>query len=211
MTPSDRAAIEDLRDAAPTYTDAKGTQFVVITLAHRAILLALAERAVPREPTEAMLETASGWPVSPVHPHLGLGPSIAADIWRAMHDAATDQPAQEKPMDGIATQVFAEVERAIKKFPTWPTDPLHALAERAVWVSVADRMPDTDEPVFLLTRFGPAIDQWRMQYEAPVSFSSATIPTGVYWDNHDFEDVTHWMRIPAMHDAATDQPAGGEG
>jgi NTP pyrophosphatase (non-canonical NTP hydrolase) len=24
--------------------------------------------------------------------------------------------------------VFAEVERAMRKFPTWPTDPLHALA-----------------------------------------------------------------------------------
>lgn len=28
----------------------------------------------------------------------------------------------------ILDEVFAEVERATKKFPTWPTDPLHALA-----------------------------------------------------------------------------------
>lgn len=28
----------------------------------------------------------------------------------------------------IAAEVLAEVERATEKFPTWPTDPLHALA-----------------------------------------------------------------------------------
>ncbi len=30
--------------------------------------------------------------------------------------------------DGAAAAVLAEVERATAKFPTWPTDPLHALA-----------------------------------------------------------------------------------
>lgn len=28
----------------------------------------------------------------------------------------------------ITTEILNEVERATKKFPTWPTDPLHALA-----------------------------------------------------------------------------------
>ena len=28
----------------------------------------------------------------------------------------------------IASEIAAEVERAMKKFPTWPTDPLHAFA-----------------------------------------------------------------------------------
>jgi NTP pyrophosphatase (non-canonical NTP hydrolase) len=28
----------------------------------------------------------------------------------------------------ITTEVLAELERAMRKFPTWPTDPLHALA-----------------------------------------------------------------------------------
>lgn len=28
----------------------------------------------------------------------------------------------------IANEIFIELERAVKKFPTWPTDPLHALA-----------------------------------------------------------------------------------
>ena len=30
--------------------------------------------------------------------------------------------------DGITVQVVDELERAMRKFPTWPTDPLHALA-----------------------------------------------------------------------------------
>jgi hypothetical protein len=29
---------------------------------------------------------------------------------------------------GVISSVWAELERAIAKFPTWPTDPLHALA-----------------------------------------------------------------------------------
>jgi NTP pyrophosphatase (non-canonical NTP hydrolase) len=28
---------------------------------------------------------------------------------------------------GIVEEIFAELERATKKFPTWPTDPLHAI------------------------------------------------------------------------------------
>jgi hypothetical protein len=36
--------------------------------------------------------------------------------------AATDAPPQ------VALEVLAELQRATVKFPTWPTDPLHALA-----------------------------------------------------------------------------------
>lgn len=31
-------------------------------------------------------------------------------------------------MDEVIAQVRAELDRATRKFPTWPTDPLHALA-----------------------------------------------------------------------------------
>ena len=31
-------------------------------------------------------------------------------------------------MDDNLDAVFAEVDRAMRKFPTWPTDPLHAIA-----------------------------------------------------------------------------------
>lgn len=32
------------------------------------------------------------------------------------------------PIDGVVAQVLEEIQRATKKFPTWPNDPLHALA-----------------------------------------------------------------------------------
>lgn len=31
-------------------------------------------------------------------------------------------------MNKLTGEIFAEVKRATEKFPTWPTDPLHALA-----------------------------------------------------------------------------------
>jgi Protein of unknown function (DUF551) len=69
------------------------------------------------------------------------------------------------------------------------------------WVSVGDRLPDSDGPVLVYTPKNKHakvwIDCWSMQREAPVSFSSATIETGFMWDGFEFEDVTHWMPLPA--------------
>jgi hypothetical protein len=69
------------------------------------------------------------------------------------------------------------------------------------WVSVEERMPDSPDPVLV---FAPAnqyqkiaIDCWSMQRESPVAWSSATIETGMYWGDHEFTDVTHWMPLPA--------------
>lgn len=70
------------------------------------------------------------------------------------------------------------------------------------WVSVADRMPDTDDEVLVWTAQGAMLDRWRMQSEAPLSFSSATIETGMYWDEHEFEEVTHWQPITAPKEQA---------
>ena len=38
------------------------------------------------------------------------------------------EPAPEPASEPTSAEVMAEVERAMRKFPTWPTDPLHALA-----------------------------------------------------------------------------------
>ena len=74
------------------------------------------------------------------------------------------------------------------------------------WVSVLERMPDSDDPVLVYTPKNAHakvwIDRWQMQREAPLSFSSATIETGFMWDGFEFEDVTHWMPLPAA-------PSGG--
>ena len=42
--------------------------------------------------------------------------------------AALRTPSPAQVPEGIDAEIFAEIERAIRKFPTWPTDPLHALA-----------------------------------------------------------------------------------
>lgn len=84
--------------------------------------------------------------------------------------------------------------------PTWRkfADAILALAPGlSGWVSVAERMPDTDAEVLVWTAQGAMLDRWRMQSEAPLSFSSATIETGMYWDNHEFEEITHWQPITA--------------
>jgi len=74
------------------------------------------------------------------------------------------------------------------------------------WVSVRERLPDSDGPVLVYTPKNAHakvwIDCWQMQREAPLSWSSATIETGFMWDGFEFEDVTHWMPLPAA-------PVGG--
>jgi hypothetical protein len=40
----------------------------------------------------------------------------------------TDQQDSGARFTPISVEVLAEVERAMRKFPSWPTDPLHALA-----------------------------------------------------------------------------------
>lgn len=88
------------------------------------------------------------------------------------------------------------------------TTPGHVVSTEGLgrWVSVRERMPDSDGPVLVYTPKNEHatvwIDRWQMQREAPLSWSSATIETGFMWDGFEFEDVTHWMPLPAA-------PAGG--
>lgn len=86
------------------------------------------------------------------------------------------------------------------------------------WTSVTDRMPPLDTECLVWAReswrgsdaFGVSVDVWREQHEAPLGFSSATIPIGPGWDEHDnYEEVTHWMPLPAaptVHRACTCHP-----
>lgn len=53
--------------------------------------------------------------------------AYCAFLWH--HGESTAAPAsQGDALSQVARDVLAEVERATHKFPTWPTDPLHALA-----------------------------------------------------------------------------------
>jgi hypothetical protein len=72
---------------------------------------------------------------------------------------------------------------------------------QSAWISVQDRMPPDDTPVLVYVpgneMLAFAIDQWQMQREAPLGWSSATIETGMGWGDHDYEDVSHWMPLTA--------------
>jgi hypothetical protein len=55
--------------------------------------------------------------------------SVWAAAWKqAMLAAAPTTQVAPGALSQAAQDVLAELERATRKFPTWPTDPLHALA-----------------------------------------------------------------------------------
>lgn len=87
--------------------------------------------------------------------------------------------------------------------PTPPVQQDDALEPdmQSAWISVQDRMPPDDTPVLVYVpgneMLAYAIDQWQMQREAPLGWSSATIETGMGWGDHDYEDVSHWMPLTA--------------
>ncbi len=68
------------------------------------------------------------------------------------------------------------------------------------WISVEERLPTMGRQVLVSVEYDGkkyyALDEWDYYHERPVSFSSETICTGEGWQDHDFEDVTHWMPIP---------------
>ncbi len=92
------------------------------------------------------------------------------------------------------------------------------------WVSVEDRMPPLGEQVLTWCKNAmghyPMVDCWDEQHEAPVSWSSQTIPVGPGWDSgNDFYDVSHWMAFgepsaapqpSPLHIAGAAGPAGDD-
>jgi hypothetical protein len=71
----------------------------------------------------------------------------------------------------------------------------------AGWISVEDRLPPKGELVQVYVPANEfckyAYDEWNDIHEAPVSFSSATICVGEGWLEHEYEEVSHWMPLPA--------------
>lgn len=77
---------------------------------------------------------------------------------------------------------------------------LAAVAQQSEWIPTSERMPPPGDQVlaWCLSARGPypMVDCWDEQHEAPVSFSSATIPVGLGWDSgNEFEQVSHWKPI----------------
>ena len=125
----------------------------------------------------------------------------AADVGglMALHDAAAEARrvlvrGGDVPQDEAdrSRQSRAALESALRV----------AMAPKADdWIAIPEGgMPPLGEQVLVWCKYGPhwgpMVDCWDEQHEAPVSFSSATIPIGPGWDSgSDFYDVTHWRRI----------------
>ena len=100
--------------------------------------------------------------------------------------------------------------------PAPATEPLgltgggHSVAGAPGWIACAERMPPLGEEVLVCLSepefkdgFRLVIDCWDEQYEAPLPFSSATLPVGPGWDSGAyFEQISHWQPLPPPPDAA---------
>ncbi len=96
--------------------------------------------------------------------------------------------------------------------PAPATEPLgltgggHSVAGAPGWIACAERMPPLGEEVLVCLSepefkdgFRLVIDCWDEQYEAPLPFSSATLPVGPGWDSGAyFEQISHWMPLPPL-------------
>lgn len=82
------------------------------------------------------------------------------------------------------------------------------MAQEQRWIPVGERMPPPGEEVLVYLAEPPfkganriVFDCWDEQHEAPVSWSSLTIPVGLGWDSGtDYEGITHWQPMPPSPD-----------
>lgn len=93
-----------------------------------------------------------------------------------------------------------------KAIAAWNTRACLPVAAPAVpeWIPVSDRLPPKDTLVLVYTTstiLAIAMDEWCDWFECPVSFSTASICVGEGWGDHEFEEVTHWMPLPAVPQA----------
>jgi hypothetical protein len=93
------------------------------------------------------------------------------------------------------------------KFATPERPAAQAASAEPIWISVSERMPEPETDCLVWSHPSwskhpfASVDRWGEQHEAPVAWSSATIPIGLGWDSSNFDDVTHWMPLPAAPDA----------
>lgn len=109
-------------------------------------------------------------------------------------------PAAENGCAPVSLFSQDQVEEIVKQ--TIAASP--AAAQGDGWVKCSERLPEigTDCFVYTVEKFITQ-DCYDELHEAPVSFSSQTIPVGVGWLNHEFEEITHWMpALPPAPDAA---------
>jgi hypothetical protein len=68
------------------------------------------------------------------------------------------------------------------------------------WVSVEDRMPPEGVRVLVYVPTCDLLpiqaDEWNQQREDPTGMGGPALEMGLMWDEHEFEEVTHWMPLP---------------
>lgn len=81
------------------------------------------------------------------------------------------------------------------------------------WIAVTERMPEPGTECIVWSpgnaQHGPFafLDTWDEQREAPVSFSTLTVPVGLAWGSSDFDEITHWMPLPPAPGAEPTAPS----
>ena len=81
--------------------------------------------------------------------------------------------------------------------PYGPAEPTLAATQAGdAWISVQDRMPSDESVVMAWNGDSIVFERWMERHESPVEWSSVTVPIGKAWDEHEFEEITHWMPLP---------------
>jgi hypothetical protein len=165
---------------------------------HDAVLLALqAFVALSTAQQEGAAAEPDGWKLVPVEPTEEM---CRAAVVFANGSAVYKAVAAEALK--IEESIYAEVyEAMLSAAPTQegPAEPA------AAWIDPHESLPQIGEEVLVYSmqpwEKAPSIklDTWDEQREAPLSFSTETIPIGPGWDEHDdFEAVLAWMRLPTV-------------
>lgn len=127
-------------------------------------------------------------------------PDLIDSYWKLAY-AEGKEGRDHDTEDGAAQQCRFEIDEAIALLRSLPQE--EAAGQMTQWISVDERMPQPGTECLV---YGPhaffstdpyvRIDTWDEQYEAPVGFSSVTVPVGLGWADSALEEVTHWMPLP---------------
>ena len=92
-----------------------------------------------------------------------------------------------------------DVQRNLNLVPLYAAPAAAPVAQG--WVSMDERLPPEGVRVLVYVPTCDLLpiqaDEWSEQCEDPLGMGGPTISTGYMWDEHEFEEVTHWMPLPA--------------
>jgi hypothetical protein len=145
---------------------------------------------------------------APVAYMLSSGPQngVFIDEWCVWLEKAHAQAEADDMNENIDDANFSVVSLYLRPDPEVAA--LRAEVERlrsAEWISIYDRMPEIGQQCLVVSQRtwenepSVKIDRWDEQHECPVSWSSATVPIGPGWDDHDVpNDVILWRPLPEV-------------